>query len=104
MVSGFNITRYKKATAVILSLLMIVVVLFSAYIITVKADHDCEGEDCHICECVEICIGLLQKLGFNASTAAAVSAVIFIPLLTVLMKESVVLNDTPVTAKVRLNN
>lgn len=104
MVSGFNITRFKKATAVILSLLMIVVVLFSAYIITVKADHDCEGEDCHICECVEICIGILQKLGFNASVAVSVCAFSFITLFTVLMMEDIVLNDTPVTNKVRLNN
>jgi hypothetical protein len=83
---------------------MIVVVLFSAYIVTAKAEHDCEGEECEVCECIEICIGLLERFGAGASAAAALSVASLIPLLAVTHREIIVLRNTPVSYKVRLNN
>ena len=94
-----------KIFAGILSVLMIVVVLFSGIVIALEAEHDCKGEECDICLCIEQCIFTLEQLGKAIGAAAAVlaKAVIFI-LAAVVFRFYEIPGTTPITDKVRLNN
>ena len=96
--------RFRKIASVILALMMIVVVLFSSFIIAVKAEHECEGEQCHVCECIEVCIGILHKLGVKLSSAAAFISSSFVTCIIAVLIAGVYVKETPVTSKVRLNN
>ena len=97
-------TTAKKITAVIISVLMAAVVLFSVFYIAAEADHECEGEHCQICECIEICAGILQRFGFGAVHSAVAAACCFALISVIFCCETVRSENTPVTLKVRLNN
>ena len=94
----------RKTLAVIVSILMIFTVLFSVLFIAAEADHECEGEHCHVCECIEICVTILQRFGFNTSSSSALEAAAFIAVLAVLIPAGAYTFTTPVSLKVRLNN
>ncbi len=97
-------TTVKKISAVIISILMIALVLFSFFYVVAEADHHCEGEHCEICECIEICVGILQKFGFKASSGVNPLALALIGLIAVLIPSGTYTGRTPVSLKVRLNN
>ena len=83
---------------------LLAVVLFSAFYIIAEADHDCAGEDCHICACLLLCEHLLhrQNSGILASALAVAAAVLLICL--ALSSAPGFALETPVSKKVRLNN
>jgi hypothetical protein len=97
-------TTAKKIAAVIISLLMIALVLFSFIYVVAEADHDCEGEHCQVCECIEICAGILQRFGFKASSSVQLGVAALIPLLAAVILSGTHTETTPVSLKVRLNN
>ena len=97
-------TLLRKITAVIVSVLMICIVLFSVFYIATEVHHECEGEHCHVCECIEICVSILQRFGFKTSSASASGFLMLLAAMTVLIPVSVYTGKTPVSLKVRLNN
>ena len=84
--------------------MMIVVVLLSTVLISVKAHHECEGEECTVCECIEMCIGILTRFGakLSASASHSVQRAVFVPALAVFAL--VLTAGSPVSRKERLNN
>ncbi len=94
----------RKRAAGILSLLMLSVVLFSAFFIAAEAGHDCTEEDCPICACVQLCENTLHHMsdGETAQFVAVVPVLIF--LFSAPLTVCVLPRETPVTNKVRLNN
>ncbi len=92
-----------RITAGIMGLMMLVVVVFSAFYIAAEADHDCSGEDCPICACIHHCENTLR--GF-CSGIAQISAVapVFLILPAAAFGIAAVSQDTLVSRKVRLNN
>ena len=97
-------TTAKKILAVIISVLMASVLLFSVFYIAAEADHECEGAHCHVCECIEICAGLLQRFGFESEHTLVAAAAVFALISVIFCYEKVRSENTPVTLKVRLNN
>ena len=83
---------------------MIALVLFSFIYVVAEADHDCEGEHCHICECIEICAELLQKFGFKASAGTQFAALALFVLMAAIIPAGTHTESTPVSLKVQLNN
>ncbi len=94
----------KRFAAGAMGLLMLLVVLFSAFCIAAEADHDCTGEDCLICACIRQCENTLRE--FCAGTAACLSAVAPVNpvLLAAAFAIAAVSQDTLISRKVRLNN
>lgn len=94
----------KRIAAGIMGLVMLIIVLFSAFFIAAEADHDCTGEDCPICACIGQCENMLRGIGDG--TAAPLSAVI--PVLLILFFAALLVaefsQETLITKKVRLNN
>ena len=99
-----NSIRFRRAAAIILSVLMIVVVLLSSIVISVNAHHDCPGEECQVCECIELCIGILTR--FGAKSTSSVPAVIqrAVPIAAIVFAVYISITDSPVSRKERLNN
>ncbi len=94
----------RKSAAGLLSLLMLTVVLFSAFFIAAEAGHDCTEEDCPICACIQLCENTLHHMseGETAQLIAVVPVLIF--LFSATLTVCVLPRETPVTNKVRLNN
>ena len=93
-----------KANKIAASIMLLVIMLFSSFYIAVEADHDCTGEDCPICACIQQCENNLRGIGDGS--AAQSSAVI--PVLLILFISALFVaefsQETLVSRKVRQNN
>ncbi|MBE6003126.1 MAG: hypothetical protein E7232_03405 [Lachnospiraceae bacterium] len=93
-----------KIIAAIMGVMMLVVVLVSASYVAVESGHDCTGEDCPICACINQCENTLRQVGggvdFQADT---VLPVVFILIMAV-SGSAILTAETPVSRKIRLNN
>ncbi len=102
-----SLSLYRKkilVISVVLSVLLSVSALVSAAFIAMETEHDCEGEECHVCECIEICEAILQQVG-TALPIVTASLVFFVdPIFFNLADVDVFCLRTPVSRKVRLNN
>ena len=95
----------RKIAAAMTCLVLLFVLLFSISYITLESDHDCCGENCHVCECMEACGNALQMFrcgsGTGAVTVVAANAVFLV--ITLGFASLVIGRETPVTDKIRLN-
>jgi len=99
-----EIEKKTKITACIIGALVLFIVLFSSFYIAVEADHDCSGDNCSICACIEQCETALRNLaGYGAAVLITVSAVLFL-IRTIVSLRVFLLKKTPVSMRVRLNN
>lgn len=93
-----------RITASIMGLMLLVLVLFSAFYIAAEADHDCCGKDCPICACIHQCENTLRGIGDGVAVrSGAVAPVIFVFFVAAFVITAVS-QDTLVSRKVRLNN
>ncbi len=75
---GWSFPKCFKLIAAILCGLVVFAVLFSAVFIAKEADHDCSGEDCPVCACLQMCEQFLQRtLGLASGAFAAIGAAAF---------------------------
>ncbi len=96
----------RKAVAGFLSLVVLFVISFSICYVALEADHDCCGEDCHICACLDECGNTLQLLRCGYTSALPeLSAISYLLIAgAALLLIHVFQKETPVTDKIRLNN
>ena len=96
--------KAKRLTACIMSILIPVFVLVSAFFIAAETDHDCCGDDCPICACIHLCENTLEQIGSGVATQAAVIIPAILFCISILLYVCVCRQDTPVSRKVRQNN
>ncbi|MCR4703579.1 MAG: hypothetical protein K5665_07960 [Saccharofermentans sp.] len=87
-----------------MAIVMLSAFLLAGIFIAIEAEHDCEGEDCYICECLEQCHALLNRaVSAPASCKAAVFSVALL-ITSCFHILRVFRRETPVSIKVRLND
>ncbi|MBO4882545.1 MAG: hypothetical protein J5570_03435 [Lachnospiraceae bacterium] len=63
----------------ILSAVLFLLLSFSAFYIAEESVHECSGEECPICECLQICEGILYETqGARLIIISALIAYVFI--------------------------
>lgn len=93
-----------RIIAAIMGFMMLVVVLVSASYVAVEAVHDCTGEECPICACINQCENTLRQVGGGVELQIdSVFSVFFILIMAVPASVSLTA-ETPVSRKIRLNN
>ncbi len=99
-----TLSKMYRTFAGIMAVMMFFVVLFSAIFIVLHSDHDCTGEDCPVCACLQLCESILHSTGDGPKfTASGVNPAILITGF-VLVSSFIIISGTPVSAKVRMNN
>ncbi len=99
-----NAANVKRIAAGIMGLMMLIIVLFSAFFIAAEAYHDCTGEDCPICACIGQCENMLRGIGDGTATQlSAFVSVLFILFFAALFVVEFS-QETLISRKVRLNN
>ena len=93
-----------KFLPLILSAVMFMLMAFSAFYIAEESVHECSGEECPICECLQICDGVLYET--QGARLIIISAFIAYALICRIgMTGSTVFSfDTLVSEKVRMDN
>lgn len=54
-----------RLTAIILSLIIILSILFSVIYITGNINHECSGNNCNVCHNIEICEQVINQIGLS---------------------------------------
>ncbi|MCR5233870.1 MAG: hypothetical protein K6E53_08170 [Lachnospiraceae bacterium] len=103
MERAYNSNRI-RITSGIMAVMMLVVILVSSFFIAAHTDHDCTGEDCPICACIQQCENTIRRIGSGITAESAVIIPVLISLLIISFCVPSFQRDTPVSAKVRLNN
>lgn len=94
----------KRFVVGIIAAMMLFVVLFSSFFIAVESAHDCTGEDCPICSCIQQCENTLRNIGNGLLPAHMdFSPIILFMIASVLVVSEVQIHSL-VSKKVRLNN
>lgn len=98
----FRMGQSKKIASGIMAFMMLVVVMLSVFFIAVEVEHDCTGENCSVCACIEQCESILNH--WNKNVVAL--SVILLPmiLLSLILPVYTLILSMPVSRKVRLNN
>ncbi|MCR4667888.1 MAG: hypothetical protein K5774_00760 [Clostridia bacterium] len=94
----------KRTTAAVIGLALLVAMLFSAFYIAEEADHDCTGEDCPVCACIQICENTLHRLGDGSTFLLRILAAVFFVVLVAAVIPAAVSRGTLITRKVRMND
>ena len=93
-----------KYLAMFLSGIIALIMLLSAMYMAEEVHHECSGEDCPVCECLNICEGIL----YETESAEVVPVAAAFTVLIVFMIERgagyMLLHDTPVSEKVRMDS
>ncbi len=100
-------TVYRKSNRIItgvIVIMMLFIVLLSAYFIASHVHHNCSGEDCPICVCIQQCEMLIRGLGSGVPDSAAVFTLLFVAAAVTSKTAGAILFNNPVSDKVRLNN
>ena len=97
-------SKSQRNVAILLGIVILLALLLSAFCIVAEIDHDCTGENCPICACIQQCENNIRQMGDG--TVAMIAAVLLIAvfLLPPLFIVTNLSQATLVTQKVRLNN
>ena len=101
---GIHGSGAKRIAAGILGLTLLAVVLLSSFCIAIEAHHDCTGEDCPVCVCLQHCANTLRQLGESSVLLIGAIVPVLVFFLAAITLGLAVLSETPVSRKVRLNN
>lgn len=96
--------NWKRICAMLLAAAVFGCVLFMLFFMANEVKHDCSGEDCEICFCLEICEELVSTLKLDGLQNVFVCMVLalFLTMTALASRQAVV--GTLITQKVRLNN
>ena len=83
---------------------MLLVILLAGVFIVMEADHDCEGEDCPVCECLEQCQAALHQTGNTPFICITTYFSALLLIAGIILPVKVTFKETPVSTKVRLND
>ena len=53
----------RRIIAGILTVMMLIAFLSSVIFVSAEVCHECEGEHCHICQCIDMCLSILKVTG-----------------------------------------
>ena len=96
-----------RAASVITAALVLAILFFSSFYIALESyhtHHDCSKEECPVCICIQTCQRTLHQISDGSVNLYVSVLPVLLILFSVVLKESVLLSDTPVSRKVRMND
>lgn len=100
----FGKKNKKRIAAGIIGFLLLFAVQFFAFYLAAEANHNCSGDDCPICTCMQQCEHFLQQTGAGADGSVSVILPVFGIFLCVVFVSADIVQETPVSQKVRMNH
>jgi hypothetical protein len=94
----------RRIAAGIMGLLLLFAVQFFAYYLAAEAGHDCRGESCPICTCMQQCEHFLQQTGAGADGSVPVVLPVIVILFCAVFCSDDTVQETLVSKKVRMND
>lgn len=96
--------KRKKFLSIVVCILFLFVTFVSFFYIIKETNHNCEGEDCPICESIHQAEQTLRNLGMSAITVITVIAMPILFGIWVVNKSLFITYSSLVSQKIRLND
>lgn len=96
--------KRNRILTLLITVLILAALLFSALFIAVEADHDCTGAHCSVCEHILVCQTILEQLAFCAGMLGIMTVIIRHLLCKVWYCRTIFSHVTLITCKVKLSN
>ncbi|WP_026659967.1 hypothetical protein [Butyrivibrio sp. AC2005] len=96
-----------KARNLVIALLGVAiafVVLFSAIFVSLETFHSCDGDNCPICEMLQLCEKTINQLSDGHIAVSFFAHLIFLLIAGVILPRDIFTRSTPVTEMVRMND
>ncbi len=93
-----------KYLSLFLSGIITLIMLVSALYMAEEAHHECTGEDCPICECLHLCEGIMYETEAAEGLLIAAAVTVLIAFISRTGAGYILLYDTPVSEKVRMDS
>lgn len=98
------VTKKQRTLAAMICVIVLLAVVSTSLLLIHELDHDCIGEDCAICICIDHAKHILKQLGAGKTESFAVIFAASFILSAILPLSHLVPSGTLVSQKVRLNN
>lgn len=97
-------TGSKRLASGIIGIMMLIIMLFSAFYIASEAVHDCCDDDCPICSCIQFCKNTLHQVCL--ALPDQVRLLLFVGIILLLKNIFEVLrpHESLISMKIRMNN
>lgn len=93
-----------RIISILICLSILLVMFFSLFYISSNITHDCDHDNCPICEEIELLQNVVKQVGAGLGTCLILTCV-FIPVIYKISAVLQVYNHlTPISMKVRMNN
>lgn len=94
----------RKITAIILAVIVLLVMFYSAHFIAEESEHDCVGDDCPICCQINVCRSSLKNLSLAVVVAVLAAAFTFIIYRSIAVCTDTITYHTLISLKVKLTD
>ncbi|QAT42937.1 hypothetical protein [Aminipila luticellarii] len=94
----------QKLTALLIAVCLLAVLCLSVAFLVKYTDHACSGEGCTVCTELQACTQFLLHTGIPALAVICVSSAFFVLAKNSIQTYFIILFDTPITRKVRMND
>ena len=94
----------RRMTAGIISFMVLFVVMFSSVYIAKESLHDCHGDGCPVCACIEQCEDMLHQLGNGILAVAIITVALAVFITSGILPILDLTYETQKKKKIRLNN
>ena len=96
--------KKNRIIAILLAVMVLFVMLYSALFIVSHAEHDCVGENCPICYQISVCQNALKNLSLAVSAVAFAAAFTYTLCRSISACAAVIPSYTLVSLKVKLTD
>jgi dolichol kinase len=93
-----------KRAAIVFACVLFFAMLLSVLFIAHETNHECIGEDCQVCARLAACENSRKNISGAVTAAAAVAAVCFVFVRTLLCSPVLCAASSPVSLKVKLSD
>lgn len=99
-----NSSKASRIIAGMIAVLMILGVLFFSFYISSELEHNCTGGDCPICASIQQCENVLHKIGGGIALAVSIILPVLLICVLIYISGNDLLQATPVSRKIRMND
>ena len=96
--------KHIRALALFLSAAMLLVLLASTAFVVSHADHDCQGDDCLVCQQINFCTQHLKTVSLAVAAALLFAAFLRVARAGLPAPAPCLARQTLITCKVKLTN
>ncbi len=97
-------SKAKKALSLFLAVVLTAVFALSVFFVVFESKHNCSGDDCQICQSVNLCLKLFDNKTPKPESANVIAALFFGIVLVVGAVLLCKKNENLITLKIKLSN